>query len=269
MHLIKAHRIITFVSLQRMKKRYFIELAFNGTAYHGWQKQPNALTVQDEVDRALSVVLKESVITVGAGRTDAGVHARFFTAHFDSDAFDPAVRVRFLYSLNSILPADITIQDIYPVTEKAHARFSALSRIYEYHVSKVKDPFLTAYAWHYPRPLDIQAMNKAADLLLKTQDFKSFSKHHTQVKTSICKVFNACWNDRDDRIVFTIEADRFLRNMVRAIVGTLIEVGSGKISTDDFRQVILAGNRRAAAASAPAKALFLTKITYPEGLKLL
>jgi len=251
-----------------MKKRYFIELAFKGTAYHGWQKQPNALTVQDEVERALSVILKEQVETVGAGRTDTGVHARFFTAHFDSDAYDPACKPRFLYGVNSILPPDIAIKDIFPVIEGAHARFSALSRTYEYHIRKGKDPFETDYSWHYPQTLDIVSMNKASGLLLQVEDFKSFSKYHTQTRTSICKVFNARWAEGNDSIVFTIEADRFLRNMVRAIVGTLIEVGIGKITREDFRRVILAGDRKAAAASAPAKALSLTKITYPDGLKI-
>lgn len=251
-----------------MKKRYFIDLAFKGTAYHGWQRQPNAVTVQDEVDRVLSMVLKEQVMTVGAGRTDAGVHARSFTAHVDSDAYNPVMRSKFLYSVNSVLPADIVISDIYPVIEKAHARFSALSRTYEYHITRDKNPFMNGFAWHCHWPLDIQSMNKAAELLLQTNDFKSFSKYHTQVKTSICKVNHACWTENGNVIVFTIEADRFLRNMVRAIVGTLVEVGRGKISTDGFRQVIRAGNRKAAAFSAPAEALFLTKITYPEGLKL-
>jgi tRNA pseudouridine38-40 synthase len=251
-----------------MKKRYFIELAFKGTAYHGWQKQPNAVTIQDEVDRALSVVLKEPIESVGAGRTDTGVHARFFMAHFDSDVYNPIFKSRFLYNVNSILPLDIVIKDIYPVIPEAHARFSALSRTYEYHISKVKDPFETDYSWHYPQPLDIERMNKASELLLLAGDFKSFSKYHTQVRTSICKVTYACWTEADTRIVYTIEADRFLRNMVRAIVGTLIEVGQGKISLDDFNRVILCGNRKVAGASAPAKALFLTNITYPEGLKL-
>jgi len=251
-----------------MKKRYFIELAFKGTAYHGWQKQPNAVTVQDEVDRALSVVLKEQVETIGAGRTDTGVHARFFTAHFDSEAYDPACKSRFIYGVNSILPPDIAIKDVFPVAAGTHARFSALTRTYEYHIRKGKDPFETDYSWHYPQALDIVSMNQASGLLMQVEDFKSFSKYHTQTKTSICKVFNASWAEGNDTIVFTIEADRFLRNMVRAIVGTLIEVGNGKISREDFRQVILAGDRKAAAASAPAKALLLTKITYPDGFKI-
>jgi tRNA pseudouridine38-40 synthase len=250
-----------------MKKRYFIELSFKGTAYHGWQKQPNAKTVQDEVDHALAVLLKEPVSTTGAGRTDAGVHARFFTAHFESREYNPATEPRFLYSVNSILPPDIVITDIYPVADDAHARFSALSRTYEYRISHGKDPFEAGLSWYYPFPLDLESMNQASGILLQTEDFGSFCKYHSQTKTTRCKVSLAVWTAEKNTVVFTIEADRFLRNMVRAIVGTLIEVGRGKIATERFREIILAGDRRAAYGSVPAIGLSLMKITYPVALK--
>lgn len=252
-----------------MKKRYFIELAFKGTDFHGWQKQPNANTIQEEVDNALSVVLKERIETVGAGRTDAGVHAWFYTAHIDSNAYDPSIRSRFIYSVNSILPLDIALTDIYPVSSEAHARFSALSRTYEYRINLDKNPFETEFSWYCPFGLDIDLMNKASALLLKAMNFKSFCKHHSQVKTTICKISSACWSSDNRNMVFTIEADRFLRNMVRAIVGTLVEVGRGRVSQDQFSQIIIAGDRKAAAWSAPAKGLFLTRITYPAELKMM
>jgi tRNA pseudouridine38-40 synthase len=250
-----------------MKNRYFIELSFKGTAYHGWQKQPNARTVQEEVDRALTMLLKEQVTTVGAGRTDAGVHARFFTAHFESREYKPASASRFLYSINSILPEDIVITDIYPVTDNAHARFSALSRSYEYRINRRKDPFDAGLSWYYPFPLNLERMNQASEILLQTEDFISFCKVKSQVKTTRCKVSSARWTAENNSIVFIIEADRFLRNMVRAIVGTLIEVGRGKITVEEFREIILAGDRSAAYGSAPASGLTLVKIIYPDSLK--
>jgi tRNA pseudouridine38-40 synthase len=250
-----------------MKSRYFIELSFKGTAYHGWQRQPNAKTVQDEVDRALVMLLKEQVTTVGAGRTDAGVHARFFTAHFESREYNPGSASRFLYHINSILPDDIFIMDIYPVTGTAHARFSALSRTYEYRVIRRKDPFDAGLSWHYPFPLDLERMNQASAVLLQTDDFRSFCKVHSQAKTTRCRVTSAGWTAEGNSIVFIIEADRFLRNMVRAIVGTLIEVGRGKITVEEFRKIILAADRRAAHGSAPATGLTLIKITYPDSVK--
>jgi len=250
-----------------MKNRYFIELSFKGTAYHGWQKQPNAKTVQDEVDRALALLLKEQVITVGAGRTDAGVHARFFAAHFESREYNLVSASRFLYSINSILPEDIVITDIYPVADNAHARFSALSRTYEYRINRNKNPFESGLSWHCPYPLDLEKMNLASAILLQTEDFSSFCKVHSQTKTSRCRVSYALWTAEKNSIVYTIEADRFLRNMVRAIVGTLIEVGRGKITVEKFREIILAGDRRAAYWSAPATGLSLIQITYPDRVK--
>jgi tRNA pseudouridine38-40 synthase len=213
------------------------------------------------------VLLKEPVLTVGAGRTDAGVHARHFVAHFESLEDIPASGPRFLYSINSILPEDIVITDIFPVAADAHARFSALSRIYEYRISRGKDPFEAGFSWFYPFPLDLEKMNRASEILLHTNDFRSFCKYHSQARTMHCKISRAVWETEKNMIVFTIEADRFLRNMVRAIVGTLTEVGRGKLPVEKFREIILAADRRAACGSAPATGLSLLKITYPAGIK--
>jgi tRNA pseudouridine38-40 synthase len=248
--------------------RYFIELSFKGSAYHGWQLQPNADTVQKQVNHALSILLKESIETTGAGRTDTGVHARFFVAHFDSDQLIMAMKSRFMFGLNSILPKDIAVKDIYLVKPSAHARYDAFSRTYEYRISRKKDPFENDFSWYYPHPLDIELMNQASEKLLSHSDFTSFSKLHSDVKTQICSIMNARWEIRDTMLIFTIVADRFLRNMVRAIVGTLIGVGRAKISTAEFEKIILARKRSESSPSVPAKGLFLTGINYPESLKL-
>jgi tRNA pseudouridine38-40 synthase len=195
------------------------------------------------------------------------VHARFFTAHFDSQEYNPVSASRFLYNVNSILPEDIVISAIYPVADSAHARFSALSRTYEYRIIGHKDPFESGLSWYYPFPLDLERMNQASEILLQTEDFRSFCKVHSQAKTTRCIVSFAEWTKEKNSIVFIIEADRFLRNMVRAIVGTLIEVGRGKVTAEEFREIILAGDRRAACGSAPATGLTLIKITYPDSLK--
>jgi tRNA pseudouridine38-40 synthase len=251
-----------------MIKRYFIELSFKGTSFHGWQIQPNAITIQDKVNYALSVILKESISTVGAGRTDAGVHARNFTAHFDSSNYDPATKLRFLYGVNSVLPDEIAILNIYPVLQNAHARFDALSRIYEYRIRRQKNPFEKEYSFYYPHQLDINNLDKASEVLKQVNDFTSFSKLHSEVKTKVCRIKTAKWSENQGLLVFTIEADRFLRNMVRAIVGTLLEVGRGKILIEDFRKIILARDRSSAAFSVPAEGLFLLKVHYPETLRL-
>jgi tRNA pseudouridine38-40 synthase len=246
-----------------MKNRYFIALAFKGTAYHGWQIQPNARSVQDEINRALSMVCKEEISTVGAGRTDTGVHARFFVAHFESSIYNPASASKTIYSINSILPDDIAVFRIFPVAADTHARFSALTRTYEYRIALTKNPFEADFSWHCPFVLDIELMNKGAALLLETDDFKSFCKYHSQARTSICRLHKAVWTMENDMIIFTIEADRFLRNMVRAIVGTLIEVGRKKLSLEDLIKIIEARDRKAASWSAPAAGLSLTGISYP------
>lgn len=243
--------------------RYFAYFSYSGLHYHGWQIQPNANSVQEELNRALSTLLREPILTTGAGRTDAGVSARLMVAHFDTTAaFDPA---QLAYKLNRLLPADIAVTRIRPVAPTAHARFDATSRTYHYFVYKAKDPFRSTFAARFDYPIDFQKMNAAAQILLDERDFTSFSKTHTDVKTNICHVTHARWEEVEPGLWrFEITADRFLRNMVRAVVGTLIDVGRGRLSVDDFRTVIHQKDRCAAAESVPANALFLVGITYPE-----
>ncbi len=251
-----------------MTQRYFVEISFKGTAYHGWQIQPNALSVQEILNNALSTLLRQSINTTGAGRTDAGVHARYFSAHFDCKAFDIGIKSKIIYGLNSILPDDIAVNDIYPVISDAHARYSALSRTYEYRLCRRKNPFEKEFSWFFPNALNIELMNKACEILQEHNDFTSFSKLHSDVKTNICRIFSAKWAEQDDMLIFTIEADRFLRNMVRAIVGTLIDVGKKKITMHDFEQIILAKDRKVASVSAPPQGLFLIKISYPDSIRM-
>jgi len=246
-----------------MLQRYFLQCSYNGTNYHGWQIQPNAISVQEVIEDALSKILREKITVVGAGRTDTGVHASFFILHFDVENKIP-VEFDIVYKLNSFLPSDIAIQKIWPVKSDLHARFSAASRTYKYYISRKKNPFTTETSHKYLKPLDVEKMNSAADVLSEHEDFTSFSRLHTDVKTNNCKIKLAKWSSEDSQLVFTIKADRFLRNMVRAIVGTLLEVGKGKLSIDDFRKIIELKDRGAAGASAPAKGLFLVGIEYPE-----
>lgn len=243
--------------------RYFIELAYNGCRYHGWQIQPEAPTVQEELNRALSTILREEINVVGAGRTDTGVHASFYVAHFDRER--PVVDLQQLtYKLNRITGKDIAIFRIYPVAPDKHARFSALSRTYKYYINKQKNPFTCDYAWKvFPLP-DIDKMNKACQILFDYTDFTSFSKLHTDVKTNNCIIMEAHWEETDTQLIFTIKANRFLRNMVRAIVGTLLEVGQGKLTVEGFRQIIESKDRCKAGSSVPGHALFLCGIAYPE-----
>ena len=244
--------------------RFFIQLSFKGTNYHGWQSQPNANTIQAEIEKALATLTNELTETTGAGRTDAGVHARNYIAHFDTDhnlAKDPA---DFAYKLNAILPGDISVHKIIPVIPDAHARYSAISRTYEYTISRVKDPFNPEFSWYYPLPLEFSAMNEASAVLKNFTDFTSFSKLHSDVKTNNCKVFEASWTIEDSKMVFTIKADRFLRNMVRAIVGTMIDIGKGRLKVFDLQNVIEGKNRSLAGFSVPAQGLMLCEIEYPE-----
>ncbi len=244
--------------------RYFINLSYDGTNYHGWQSQDNAHTVQEELENALTVILKEKIYLTGAGRTDAGVHAKKYIAHFDVESvFDKEQIDDLIYRLNSILPLDIAILNIFSVKNESHARFTAISRTYRYYICRSKDPFNNNYAWRVYGDLDINAMNEAANALSDYIDFTSFSKLHTDVKTNNCKIIHAQWTEEYNLLVFTITADRFLRNMVRAIVGTLIDVGKGKISVEEFRKIIESKNRCDAGYSVPAKGLFLEKIEYP------
>lgn len=243
--------------------RYFIELSYNGFAFVGWQIQPNGKSIQEELEKCLSLKCGQKVEVTGAGRTDAGVHARFYIAHFEIDK--PLENISdFIYGLNSFLPADIAIHKIYPVSSDAHARFDAISRTYEYQFSFKKNPFLNDYCWYIRQPLNLKLMAEAASLLLQHEDFTTFSKLHTDVKTNLCKVYDAQFIEKEDILIFRITANRFLRNMVRAIVGTLVEVGKMNISPSEFDQIIHLKDRSAAASSAPAKGLFLTDIIYPE-----
>ena len=245
--------------------RYFIYLAFNGTDYCGWQIQPDAVSVQEKLEKALSLFLRQEIHVTGAGRTDAGVHARLMVAHFDID--EPQDCGWMKNKLNGILPQDISVYRIVPVRADAHARFDAVSRTYRYYLTLEKDPFYRDFAWRQINAPDFELMNKAARMLLETVDFTSFSKLHTDTKTNNCKVTVAHW-DRlpDGRWAFTITADRFLRNMVRAVVGTLMQVGRGQLTLEQFRQIIDSKDRCAAGDSAPARGLFLEEIEYPEQL---
>ncbi|MBW6533583.1 MAG: tRNA pseudouridine(38-40) synthase TruA [Mariniphaga sp.] len=247
--------------------RYFAQLSFKGTRYHGWQIQPNAVSVQETVEKALSTILREKISVVGAGRTDTGVHAPFFVLHFDTSEEIRDCK-KLVFRLNSFLPPDIAIQKIWPVPEDAHARFSAVSRTYHYYITTEKNPFQTGTAFYYREKPDVAKMNEAAEILFEYDDFTSFSRLHTDVKTNLCKIYQAEWLLEGKMLVFKIKADRFLRNMVRAIVGTLLEVGKGKLSLNDFRKIIEKKNRGAAGASAPAHGLFLANIEYPEELKV-
>lgn len=254
--------------------RYFLKLAYRGAPFHGWQRQPNASSVQQTIEEALATILRAEVPIVGAGRTDTGVNARCMYAHFDMPAAAvPKEPAALLRGLNRICGPDIALQSLIPVPDDAHARFDATERTYKYFVTESKSPFLYPLAWHSPVSLDIEMMNRAAEMLLTTDDFTSFAKLHSDAKTNICDVRHALWTRCDSAItgepmlVFTITADRFLRNMVRAVTGTLVEVGRGKMTLDGFARVIEAKDRCAAATSMPACALTLWEVKYA-GLKL-
>jgi tRNA pseudouridine38-40 synthase len=243
--------------------RYFICLSYNGTRYHGWQVQENAPTIQAEINRVLRVLLGDPIVTVGAGRTDAGVHARRYVAHFDSEQLAHRTgKMNVVYKLNCMLPTDICIHSIVPVHDTAHARFDAVERTYKYYMHTSPDPFLTEFSAYIPYVLNVEAMNEACEKLFNYKDFTSFAKLHSDNKTNLCTLTKAVWEAAADRLVFTISADRFLRNMVRAIVGTMLEVGRGKISVDDFVRIIEQKERGAAGISAPAKGLFLEQVKY-------
>jgi tRNA pseudouridine38-40 synthase len=240
--------------------RYFIELSYKGTNYHGWQIQPDASSVQEEVNKAISTILQEEIQVVGAGRTDAGVHASQMFAHFDSLS---NLSDEHIYKFNSILPNDIVIHSIKNVLDNKHARFDAISRSYEYRIYLGRSPFLLDTTWQFhQKELDLEKMNEAASILLEYEDFESFSKVKTDVKTFNCEVTKAAWKQEGEHLTFYISANRFLRNMVRAIVGTLIEVGLHKKSIQDFIQIVESKKRSEAGLSVPAQGLFLTKIKY-------
>ena len=246
--------------------RYFIELSYNGKAYHGWQNQPNAISVQELIEKALSTILKESVSIMGAGRTDAGVHAKQMFAHFETETVFEFEKI--IYRLNSFLPEDIAISNIFKVKEDAHARFDALSRTYLYRIALEKNVFAYNKAFLLKPKIDIDKLKEASKILLQYKDFQCFSKSNTDVKTYNCNIMKAEWEVVDDELQFTIKADRFLRNMVRAIVGTLINIGTGKVEVEALHDIIKSKNRSEAGFSVPAHALYLTEVVYPESIKL-
>lgn len=244
--------------------RYFIEIAFNGKNYHGWQIQPDASSVQQTLEEALSTVLRKKISIVGAGRTDAGVHAKQLFAHFD---FEEKINTKELrFKLNSFLPKSIAIKNVMLVKNEAHARFDALSRTYEYHISLEKNPFTTDFNYQLYHTPDVEKMNEAGEILLNYTNFQCFSKTKTDVKTYHCNIYEASWHVTDSNLIFTITANRFLRNMVRAIVGTLLEIGLGKIEVNDLHTIIESKNRSEAGTSVPAEGLYLTRVNYPKEL---
>ena len=245
--------------------RYFIELSYDGAAYCGWQRQPDAPTVQQTVEKALSTLLRSDIEVVGAGRTDTGVNTCYYVAHFDTDTPFDADQLR--YKLNLMLPHDISIDSVTAVDAEAHARFDAKEREYTYYISTVKNPFRRASAWIYYVPLDVEKMNEAARLLLEYDDFTSFAKLNSNNKTNICRVMKAEWSVEEGGVLrFTIRADRFLRNMIRAIVGTLVDVGRGRYTVEDFRSIIESKDLSRSSSGAPAQGLFLSDVVYPAEL---
>lgn len=253
--------------MEGILNRYFLRLSFNGETFHGWQCQQNGNSIQGTVREALNVILRTPVEIIGAGRTDAGVHAQEFFAHFDSQKeYSSIERKTLVNHLNGYLPDSISIKEILPVKEDAHARFSARFRTYQYSITRKKDPFRKDFFWFYPGKLNVELMNNGAAVLKETHDFASFAKLPQETKTTICHIEYINWEDRDDLLVFTITADRFLRNMVRAIVGTLIDLGRGKITLEDLEIIIGSKDRREAGFSVPAHGLSLISIVYPEAI---
>ncbi|MCF6170941.1 MAG: tRNA pseudouridine(38-40) synthase TruA [Bacteroidales bacterium] len=242
--------------------RYFIRLAYDGTNYHGWQVQKNAHSVQAELNDKLSTLLNENINVMGCGRTDTGVHAREFFAHFDVNSLHLETK-DLAYKMNRFLPEDIAIDRIFKVEEEMHARFSATSRTYKYFICRKESPFDRHFSYFLHVPLDLGAMQHAAEILLCYEDFTSFSRLHTQTATNLCRITEIHWETVQDKLVFTITADRFLRNMVRAIVGTLLEIGMGKLRVGEMQRIIEAKDRSQAGFSVPAKGLFLERVVYP------
>lgn len=244
--------------------RYFIELSYNGKNFHGWQIQPNAISVQEVLEKSLSILLQQTIAVVGAGRTDAGVHASQIFAHFDIDAVQDEAQLK--YRLNAILSKDIAIINVFRVDDEAHARFNATSRSYEYKIVTQKDPFLFEFTHLVKQPLSIEKMNEAANILLEYTDFQCFSKVKTDVHTYNCTVTEAVFKQEGDCLIFYISANRFLRNMVRAIVGTLLEIGLGKLEVAEMHGIIASKHRSNAGTSVPAQALYLTEVVYPKNI---
>ncbi len=252
--------------MSEQTQRYFIRLSYLGTGFHGWQIQPNAPTIQQTLEEAMGLVLRENVRLTGAGRTDTGVHARVFYAHFDSGHQPGSPDTdRLVFKLNRMLTPGIAIQGIFPVAPDAHARFDALSRTYHYYIGRKKDPFRAGRVWLLERDLDVESMRQSAGLLARHEDFSCFARSNTQVKTHLCTVYLAEWEQEQDHdlLCFRIKANRFLRNMVRAMVGTMVDVGLKKMSPGALEAIIRQGDRRKAGLSAPACGLFLEDIEYP------
>ena len=247
--------------------RYFIEFSYNGEAYSGWQRQLNSKTIQQTIEEVLTNLLVNKTSVVGAGRTDAGVHAKKMFAHFDAK-LSKEMFSKLKNLMNGYLPKDIAIETIFSVIPGAHARYDAISRTYEYYISTKKEPFNFPYSYYVKEELDIDSMNHGAKILFNYDDFKSFSKSNTDVKSFICEIKHAKWTFLDSKYIFKIKSNRFLRNMVRAIVGSLIEIGLGKKRHNDFKKIIESRDRKNAGFSVPAKALFLTEIDYPRNIFL-
>jgi len=245
-----------------MRTRYALEIAYKGSQFHGWQLQPNCNSVQAEMQKALSLICKEQVHCLGCGRTDAGVHAKQFVLHFEINGELPE---RLVHKLNHLLTRDISIYHLYNVSPNFSARFDCTERSYEYHIHQKPNPFLSEYSWYFSKPLDIELMNLAAARLLAHKDFKAFCKANSQVNHYECDLREAVWIKDDYRLLFKITANRFLRNMVRAIVGTLVEIGEGKLSLEEFERIVLSQDRRESGQSAPPQGLFLVRTVYPEG----
>lgn len=246
--------------------RYFIELSYNGSAYHGWQNQPKDISVQEVVEKALSMLLKEAISIMGAGRTDTGVHASQMFAHFDTHVVFN--KTNLVFKLNSYLPKDIAIRNIFKVKDAAHARFDAVSRTYLYRIALKKDVFSFDHSFFVKQDLNVEKMKEASEVLFKYKDFQCFSKSNTDVKTYYCDIMKAKWTLENNELRFVIKADRFLRNMVRAIVGTMINIGLGKIDVEDLHTIIKSKNRSEAGFSVPAHGLYLTEVAYPNDIKI-
>lgn len=247
--------------------RYFVILDYNGSEFHGWQFQPNAPSVQEVLEKSFSVFFKEPIAITGCGRTDAGVHAKNYVAHFDCSLTNLDTDTNLIFKLNRFLPNHIALRYFKRMHPEAHSRFDAISRTYRYYISKQKNPFHYHFQLNYQGKIDIQLMNMAANQLFNYSDFTSFSKVDTDVKTNICKIMEAFWTESENQLIFTITADRFLRNMVRAIVGTLLDVGLGKLTITDFIKIIEANDRCQAGHSVIARALFFEEAQYPYSIK--
>jgi tRNA pseudouridine38-40 synthase len=246
--------------------RYFLEIAYDGTRFHGWQIQPNALSVQEVLEDGLSKILRAQISTIGSGRTDTGVHASQQFVHFDTT--QPIDLQHIIYRLNRILPEDIAAVNLYEVKPDAHARFDAFARTYHYHITLRRDPFKRYHAWYHSKDLDVELMNKAAAILLKYEDFTTFSKVKGDTKHYRCNMYEAIWQQQGEELIFKIRANRFLRGMVRLVVGALVDVGRGKLSLDGFEEIIASQDRSKASGAAPSEGLFLAKVEYPEHIFL-